>query len=254
MTAPLRAYLIDDEPLALRRLARLLEATGRVEVIGRATDPVIGLAEIEARPVDALFLDIQMPGLTGFDVVARLPPGPLVVFTTAYDQHAVQAFEANAADYLLKPIEQRRLDRTLDRLHARRAEPHGGDVRAVVDAVLRSLKAPANLDRLASRIGERIHLLDVADVTHFVARDRAVYAVAAGTEHLLDGTLAELERRLDPGRFLRIHRAALVNLAWIGDVHAHFGGRLLVRLKDTSRTELEVARDRARALKERLGL
>jgi two-component system LytT family response regulator len=94
----------------------------------------------------------------------------------------------------------------------------------------------------------------VADITHVVARDRAVYAVAASKEHLLDGTLAELERRLDPSRFVRIHRAALVNLAWVGEVHAYFGGRLLVRLKDGARTELEVARDRVRALKDHLGI
>ena len=254
MMAPLSAFLIDDEPLAIRRLVRLLDATGRVEIAGHATDPEVGLAELRAATIDVLFLDIQMPGLSGFQVVERLPPGPMVVFTTAYDQHAIQAFEANAADYLLKPIERRRLDKTLDRLEARRAEAHRGDLRGVVDAVMRSLKAPTFLDRLASRLGERVHLLDVADVTHVVARERAVYAVAGGKEHLLDGTLAELERRLDPARFLRIHRGALVNLAWVGDVHAHFGGRLLVYLKDPKRTELEVARDRARALKDRLGI
>ncbi|HEU5322582.1 MAG TPA: response regulator, partial [Methylomirabilota bacterium] len=95
MSAALRAYLIDDEPLALRRLARLLEATGRVEVVGQATDPEVGLAEVAARPVDVVFLDIHMPGLTGFEGVERLPAGPLVVFTTAYDRHAVQAFEVS---------------------------------------------------------------------------------------------------------------------------------------------------------------
>jgi len=254
MTARLRAFLIDDEPLALRRLARMLEATGRVEIAGRATDPAAGLGQVSAQPVDVLFLDIQMPGLSGFEVVKRLPPGPMVVFTTAYDHHAVQAFEANAADYLLKPIETERLDRTLDRLERRRAEPPRDELRGVLEALARSLTPRASLDRLASRIGERIHLLDVGDVTHVVARDRGVYAMAASKEHLLDGTLAELERRLDPARFVRIHRGALVNLAWIGEVHAHFGGRLLVRLRDAGRTELEVARDRVRALKDRLGL
>jgi len=112
----LRAFLLDDEPPALRRLARLLEATGRVEIVGRATDPEAGLAQVAALSVDVLFLDIQMPGLSGFEVVERLPAGPMVVFTTAYDRHAVQAFEVNAVDYLLKPIERERLDRTLDRL------------------------------------------------------------------------------------------------------------------------------------------
>src|SRR5262245_6858642 len=254
MTSPLRVFLIDDEPLALRRLARLLEATGRVEIAGRATDPAEGLARIVAHPVDVLFLDIHMPGLSGFDVVERLPAGPMVVFTTAYDHHAVQAFEANAADYLLKPIEPDRLARTIERFERRRGEPPRDELRVVLETLARSLPRRDVLERLAARIGERIHLLDVGDVTHVLARDRGVYAIAGGKQHLLDGTLAELERRLDPARFLRIHRGALVNLAWVADVHAHFGGRLVIRLKDAQRTELEVARDRVRSLKERLGL
>jgi CheY-like chemotaxis protein len=125
-TAPLlRAFLLDDEPLALKRLARMLAATGRVEIVGQATDPDNGLAQIAAQPVDVLFLDIHMPGLDGFQVVERVPAGPLVIFTTAHDQHAVRAFEVNAIDYLLKPVERERLDRALDRVTQRRADSGG---------------------------------------------------------------------------------------------------------------------------------
>src|SRR5207344_2185685 len=116
------------------------------EVVGRATDPADGLAQVESRGVDALFLDIQMPGLSGFEVAERLSPGPMVVFTTAYDHHAVQAFEANAADYLLKPIEPERLDKTLDRLDRRRAHPRRDELRPVLEALARSLRTPAFLD------------------------------------------------------------------------------------------------------------
>ena len=254
MSPALRAFLLDDEPPALRRLARLLEATGRVEIVGRATDPEAGLAQVAALSVDVLFLDIQMPGLSGFEVVERLPAGPMVVFTTAYDRHAVQAFEVNAVDYLLKPIERERLDRTLDRLERLRADPARGELRTTLERLARALRAPAALDRLASRVGERVQLVDVAQVTHVVARDRGTYAVTAAREYLLDATLADLERKLDATRFLRIHRGTLVNLAWVGELHADFGGRLLLRLRDDRRTELVVARDRVRALKERLGL
>jgi two-component system LytT family response regulator len=252
--APIRAFLIDDEPLALDRLARMLAATGRVEVVGRATDPRRGLEQAGAGSVDVLFLDIHMPGLSGFEVVKRLPVGPLVVFTTAYDQHAVQAFEANALDYLLKPIERARLDRTLDRIANRRAAAAGGEVRDALERLARQLKPPAFLDRLASRVGDRVHLVTVDQVTHVFARARATYAATAAGEHMLDATLADLERRLDPGSFLRIHRATLVNLAWVGELHADFGGRLVLRLRDARRTELVVSRDRVRPLKERLGL
>ena len=251
---PIRAFLIDDEPLALKRLARLLEATGRVEIVGRATDPEKALAQVSGQPVDVVFLDIQMPGLSGFQVVERLPTEPMVVFTTAYDRHAVRAFETNAVDYLLKPIERARLDRTLDRVARRRLGSAGGEMRGVLERLAQTLRAPTFLDQLASRAGDRVHLIPVEQVTHVFAKDRATYAVTGGAEHMLDVTIADLERKLDPARFLRIHRGALVNLAWIGELHAYFGGRLLVRLKNDRRTELVVSRDRVRALKERLGL
>src|SRR5262249_45960451 len=109
MTASLRAFLVDDEPLALKRLARLLEATGRVEIVGRATDPARALAQLASAAPDVVFLDIHMPGLSGLQVAERVPARAMVVFTTAYEQHAVAAFEVNAVDYLLKPIVRERL-------------------------------------------------------------------------------------------------------------------------------------------------
>jgi two-component system, LytTR family, response regulator len=249
----LRAFLIDDEPLALKRLARLLEATGRVDIVGRATDPREGLQQVAAQPVDVLFIDIHMPGLSGFQVVERLPPGPMVVFTTAHDQHAVQAFEVNAVDYLLKPIERARLDATLDRLAARRAGA-AEDWRGALDRLAQHLRATTFLDHLASRVRDRVHVIPVAEVTHLIARQRATYAVTAQAEHMLDQPLVELERRLDPTRFFRIHRATLVNVDWIREVHPDEDGHLLVCLKDARRTELPVSRDRVRALKERLAI
>ncbi|HEV8586717.1 MAG TPA: response regulator [Methylomirabilota bacterium] len=249
--APLRAFLIDDEPLAVKRLARMLEATGRVAIVGRATDPMAGLAALAAQPVDVLFVDIHMPGLSGFQVVERIPPGPSVVFVTAHDQHAVQAFEVNAVDYLLKPVERGRLETALERVAARRAR--GGEDREALERLAGHLRAPF-LDHLASRTRERVRVIPVAEVTHVLARDRATYAVTATEELMLDVTLADLERRLDPARFLRINRGILVNVAWVGELHAEPGGHLTVRLKDASRSELPVSRDRVRVLKERLGL
>ena len=250
----IRAFLVDDEPLALKRLARLLEATGRVEIVGRATDPEKALKQLPGERVDVVFLDIHMPGMSGFELLERLPGGPMIVFTTAYDQHAVHAFEANALDYLLKPVERDRLDRTLDRVAARRGDGGDSNLRGALERLAQSLRSPAFLDQLASRVGDRVQLVPVAQVTHVLARDRATYAVTPTAEHMLDMTIADLERKVDPAHFLRIHRGALVNLAWIAELHADFGGRLMVRLKDERRTELVVARDRVRALKERLGL
>jgi two-component system LytT family response regulator len=250
----IRAFVIDDEPLAVRRLGRMLEATGRVEVVGRATDPETGLRQVSAETVDVLFLDIQMPGMTGLELVERLPPGPLVVFTTAHDAHAVRAFELNAIDYLVKPVERARLDRALDRVGRRREAPADGEMREALLRLAEHLRGTPFLERLASRVGDRVLLVAVDQVLHVTARDRATYAVTATAEFMLDATLAELERRLDPATFVRIHRGALVNLAWVQELEADGDGHLAVRLKDPRRTRLVVARDRVRALRARLGL
>src|SRR5438876_9353320 len=191
----LKAFLIDDGPLALKRLARMLQATGRVELVGQATDPLKGLEQLAAAPVDVLFLDIHMPGLTGFQVVERIPAGPAVVFTTAHDEHAVRAFEVNAVDYLLKPVERARLDRALDRIAARRGGPDDA-VRETLGRLAQQLRAAPFLDHLAARTRDRVQLIAIGDVTHVLARDRATYAVTASAQHMLDVTLAELERRL----------------------------------------------------------
>ena len=253
MTA-LRAFLIDDEPLALKRLARLLEATKRVEIVGRATDPAEGLAELAEAVVDVVFLDIHMPGLTGLQVARRLPPAAKVVFTTAYDQHAVAAFELNAVDYLLKPIDRDRLTTALDRVAARTEGSPRDDLRATLERLEGYLRGEAHLAHLASRVGERVQLIPVDEVTHVFARERATYAATATAEHMLDATIVELERKLDPAKSVRIHRSTLLNLAWVSELHADFGGRLLVRLRGDKRHELVVSRDRVRPLKERLGL
>jgi two-component system LytT family response regulator len=254
MTALLRAFLVDDEPLALKRLARLLEGSGRVEIVGRGTDPAKALAQLATDAVDVVFLDIHMPGLSGLQVAARLPPNAMVVFTTAYEQHAVAAFEVNAVDYLLKPIVRERLHATLDRLAARRDDPARAGLRETLERLTNHLRGATHLSHLASRVGERVHLIPVEEVTHVFARDRATYAATATAEHMLDAPIVELERKLDPARFIRIHRGALVNVTYVGELHADFGGRLLVRLKDQPCTGLVVARDRVRPLKERLGL
>lgn len=252
--ARLRAFLIDDEPLALKRLARLLQDTGRVEIVGQATDPLKGLAQLANAPVDVLFVDIHMPGLTGFQVVERIPEGPAVVFITAHDQHAVRAFEVNAADYLLKPVERARLDATLERLAGRHATPAEGDLRSTLQRLAEHLRGGAFLDHVASKTRDRVQLIPLEEVTHLVARHRATYAVTATGEHMLDMTLLELERRLDPARFFRIHRAMLVNIAWISQLRADEMGHLMICLKGAGRAELPVSRDRVRALKERLGV
>lgn len=252
---PLRVFLVDDEMLALKRLSRLLRATGRVEIAGSTTDPEAALEFLAKQPVDAVFLDIQMPGMNGFELLGRLKSQPAVVFTTAFDRYALQAFEVNSIDYLLKPIEAQQLDRALGRLERYRDSAPRPDLKAVIEQLAAALSAtqPAYPERLSSRVGDRVQIIDVALITHFFARDKLTYAAARGKDHVVDHSITELEERLDPRKFVRIHRAILLNVDYVDEVHAWLGGGLRVRLKDSKRTELSVARDRVRLLKERLG-
>lgn len=256
----IRAYLVDDEPLAVQRLTRLLQATGRVEIAGSTTEPETALDYLHTHRVDVLFLDVQMPELTGFDLLQRLEFPPLVVFTTAHDSYALEAFEANSIDYLLKPVEPDRLHRALDKVERMAGAPAGtlfqapADVHALARELAARLTTQRPLDRIASHAGERVVLLDLARVTHFVSRDKLTFAVVNGREHVVDRTLAELETTLDVRRFVRIHRATIVNIAAVHEIDRWVDGGVLVRLKDENKTELPVARDRVRELKRRLGI
>jgi two-component system LytT family response regulator len=245
-----RAYLVDDELPAVKRLARLLQATGRVEIVGRELNPVAAIEAIRVASPDILFLDIQMPELTGFDLLARLERQPFVIFTTAYDQYALKAFEVNSIDYLLKPVEPEELDRALNKLEQFQAARGQVDLRGVLEALSRS----ASLQRIPIRMGERTRFLEVGRITHFFTKDRLTFAAADGRTYAVDWTIAELEQRLGPSRFFRIHRGTLVNLDWLEELTSWFTGGMAARLKDEKRTELTVARDRVRLLKRHLGL
>jgi two-component system LytT family response regulator len=253
----LRAYLVDDEPLALERLRRLLERTGLVEVVGSTTEPEIAVTALTANPPDVCFLDIQMPRLDGFEVLARLPSQPIVIFTTAYDQYALKAFGVNSVDYLLKPIEPESLERALKKVDRMRGSgsPAQPDLQALLKKLTDSLREPKPEypERIASQLGDRLWFLDLARVTHFFAEDKLTYAVSEGKAYCVDYAIAELEKKLDPKKFLRIHRSTMVNVHWIKEVSSLMGGALNVRLKDGKGTDLTVARDRARELKTRVG-
>lgn len=245
------AFLVDDEPLALKRLQRMLAATRRVQIVGSSNDPVEAVpAILQARP-DILFLDIEMPGMTGFEMLAHLQPQPWVVFTTAYDRYALQAFGVNSVDYLLKPIEAAHLDRALDKIERLRG---AAATPPKLTELLARLSTPDYPARVASKTGEKIEFVDLDQVTHFFASDKLTFAATTAKNYAVDYTIQELEQKLDPARFVRVHRATLVNVAHVQELHSWFAGRMMVRLKDPKRTELTVSRDRLRALKERLGI
>jgi DNA-binding LytR/AlgR family response regulator len=252
----IRAFVVDDEQLAVQRLTRLLNESGRVTVAGSATDPQDALAALRDADVDVIFLDIQMPELNGLQLVEQLERNIPVIFTTAYDRYALEAFAVNSIDYLLKPVETERLSKALDKLERFVSTASGSsrpDIRALARQLARELTPGRKLERIASRVGERTTVLDVARISHFLARDKLTFAVSGGREHVIDFTMADLDVHLDARRFVRIHRATIVNVASIQEIYPGVEG-LLVRLRDESKTELSVARDRVRELKDRLGI
>ena len=253
----MKAFLVDDEPIAIDRLRALLGEHGRVEVVGAGTDPAGLLPAIRASDPDVLFLDIEMPGLSGFELLERLgSPQPLVVFTTAYDQYALDAFKVNSIDYLLKPIERADLARAVAKLERVLGGTEArGDLVALLQQVRAALgrKEPEYVVRLPSRTGERVDFIDVADVTHFYAKDKLTFAATASKHYVLDLAIADLEPRLNPRQWVRIHRATLVNIAAIKEVHTWFAGKAIVRLKD-GKTDLPVPRERVAEVKAKLGL
>jgi two-component system LytT family response regulator len=250
----IRAYIVDDEALAVERLRRLLERTGRVEIAGATTDPEAALAFLRSHPVEVLFLDIQMPGLSGFQLLEQLDRDVRVIFTTAYDRYALDAFAVNSVDYLMKPVEPERLGKALDKLE-RQTATAVPDVRTLARQLAQHLtpRSTANrVERIASKVGERTTLIDVGRVTHFFSKDKLTFAATAGREHVIDFTLADLEERLDRRRFVRIHRGTIVNVAFVQEIYPGVEG-VVIRLKDGG-PELSVARDRVRELKDRLGI
>lgn len=254
----MRAFLVDDEALALKRLERMLAATKRVEIVGTSRDPVEAVPAILAAQPDVLFLDIEMPGMNGFEMLTHLQPQPWIVFTTAFDRYALEAFGVNSVDYLLKPIEAEQLNRGLDKIDRLRSSaanpPAVAELIERLTAAAAATRAPGYPDRIASKVGERIEFIDLAEVTHFFASDKLTFAGTPSKNYAVDYTIQQLEQKLDPSKFIRIHRATLVNVAYVQELHSWFAGKMMLRLRDAKHTELAVSRDRIKILKERLGI
>lgn len=234
----MKALVVDDEPLARRELRRLLAAFPAVEVVGEAGDVDEARARIDALSPDVVFLDIQMPGGTGFDLLTQIDHVPRVVFTTAYDQYAVRAFDVNALDYLLKPIEPERLAAALRKVQAG----------AVVDADGRM----EPLEQLFIRDGPRSWFVALREVSLFTAEGNYVRLAWGRERPLLGRSLAALERNLDPRRFFRASRGQILNLDFVEQVEPGSGGRLHVQLRGGQ--EVEMSRRQARLFRARTTL
>ena len=233
----------------------MLADMGGAVVVGEAGD-VDEAAELLAHiAADVVMLDVQMPGGDGFSLLARLETRPAIIFVTAFDQYAVRAFEENAVDYLLKPFRPERLAAAMDRARAELARPEDLSRRleALLSAVGPRAQAGSHLERFTVRLGNKQLILNAKDVLWFGAEEKLVFAAVEGDRHYINFTLDELEKRLDPARFVRVHRGAIANLDRAAALRPGFAGTWRLQLSDTARTEVPVSRARARQLKDRLG-
>jgi two-component system LytT family response regulator len=229
---PIRALLVDDEVLARLALRQALAAHPDVAVVGECGNAAEAEQAVEALHPDLLFLDIRMPGIDGFKLLHRLEPQalPMVVFATAYGQHALRAFDASAIDYLMKPIDQARFDQAMERV---RRHWHGLHAPAAA-----TLAPAAHLQRISVRVGEHIRVVAVDEIDWIRADGNYVQIHANGARYLHRETLSHLLDALDPARFLRIHRGVIVNVERIREVHPLFKGGAEVVLHDGTRLDL----------------
>src|SRR6185503_17092113 len=251
----LRTVLVDDEQLARDELGYLLGQVGGVEVIGQAANGVEALATIDRLQPDLVFLDVQMPGLTGFEVARRMFDGQPqhksnVIFVTAYDRHAIEAFEVNAIDYLLKPVDPARLELALDRARRRIAtdRPAGDGSPVVSDAELEKIvrlvsERQNRREQLAIKVGERFLLVQAEEVVFASLVDEGITVVTDQHRGVSNyRTLDELHERLDSSTFWRVHRSHLVNINKIKEIVPWFSRNYILRMKDEKSTEIPVSR------------
>lgn len=253
----LTALVADDEELARDELCFLLGQLEGIEVVAEATNGMEALDEIARHDPDVAFLDVQMPGLTGFEVARQVMEsgtGPSVIFVTAYDQRAIEAFEVNAVDYVLKPVDSSRLETAVARARKRRSEsqPFQGQL----DRLVRMMEGQKDRrDQVAVKVNGRFVLVRAEEIIHASLVEDSINIVTnqvSGTSN--DRTLEELHARLDPEVFWRVHRSHLVNINKVKEIVPWFSRNYILRMTDPKATEVPVSRSQTRRLREYLKL
>lgn len=245
----IRTLLADDEQVALHRLQKALLAFPQVKVIAQAMDGETALGLINSLRPDLVFLDIQMPGLNGFEVLARLQYTPLIVFVTAYEEYAIRAFEKNSLDYLLKPVEQERLALTVKRIFENQSGE--ADLLLKLKKLIEGNKKEDLISTIPVKSGNKISLVHAADVCFFEAKDKYVTIHTEGEEKIIEYSLTYLEGRL-PAEFLRVHRSFIVNKLKILEIRKYFKGTYILVMNDDKGTKIKSAYSYYEAIKNKL--
>jgi two-component system, LytTR family, response regulator len=253
---PIRVAIADDEPLARERVRSMLEGRDRYAIVAECHDGVEAVAALAEHDIDLLFLDVQMPGLDGFQILESVGTTrlPIIVFVTAFNDYALRAFSVSALDYLLKPFDRERFEQTLSRVEERLASKQQTEISAELREFLHTLSttAPQNhVSRFPVRANGEIYFVRVDDVDWIDAEGNYVALHAAGRRHLVRDTIKSLESRLDPAKFVRVHRSAIINVDRLRKLQPYFHGEYVITLQDgTTLTSSRTYSDRLRALLE----
>ena len=248
----IRVLIVEDEKPAQERLRGLLKDIGDIELVGVAETGQEAVEMNETIRPDLLFLDIHLPDLSGIDLLAVLKYKPRIIFTTAYEEFAIKAFEMNAIDYLLKPFGQDRLNQAVQK--AREKLTQGSVPIEQLKSLLKNWEpAREHLTRIPSRIGDRIFILVDDEIMYISSDHRLVTAYLYDDKYIINYKLEDLQQRLNPGKFFRIHRSSIVNFNYIAVIESWFAGGYKVKIKDKTGTELIISRSSGKLLKQKLG-
>lgn len=254
----IKALIADDERLGRDLIQHMLATHPDVDVISECHDGADALSKIEQHQPDLVFLDIKMPEISGIDVVNRLNPlaSPIVVFITAHDRYALNAFDQNAVDYLLKPFDQERFDRMLDRVRTRVTQRENSEFAERIQNMIANNQDASTqikpLRKITIKESNRVFFVDTKDVDYFEASGNYVAIHTGPKTHLLYESLGNMETKLDPEKFARVHRSTIINIESIKELRTHFNGEYVVVLKDDTR--LKISRSYREKVKPLLGL
>ncbi|SOE19791.1 two component transcriptional regulator, LytTR family [Spirosomataceae bacterium TFI 002] len=234
----LKTILVDDEELAINRLERLLKEFNIIEIIGTASDGVAAVKIINELQPDLVFLDIQMPGLNGFEVLNLLTsPKPKVVFATAYDHYAIKAFEENSLDYLLKPIEKERLAKTIAKLES---DEVSLPTQELLASLLNQLEPKKEIHSINVKHGDKIIFVSLKDISHFQASGKyVVLHTLDGEQYLTNYTITSIGEKLETSRFTQISRSCIVNVRQMKELEKFYNGKYKITMNDSKKTLLE---------------
>jgi two-component system LytT family response regulator len=244
-----QCLIIDDEEIARAHLRNHLAAfSADVRIIGEAANGLEAVERIEKLKPDLLFLDVQMPGLNGFEVIRKLVSAPMVIFTTAYDEYALEAFRVNAVDYLLKPVSGEDLSRAIDKIRRHTLETPF-DLNAAVESILAKMKSNV-MTRVKVTVGDSLKFVPVDKIMYFEADEKYTTLCSESGMFLIETPLADLEQRLPAGEFVRIHRRHIVNVNYISEMKKWFDRKLKLKLRGCEKKEFVVSRNFVDRIKE----